>query len=640
MASTFHPIFLFLFVSYLSFTSSLVYARFTHLSKSVASSKQQVERLIKSLNSFPKDGSSVIQTDSSVVNVSRLVEQKFKFPSLPSSPNVEYLGSFAGYYPLPNTNGARMFYFFFESRNKKSEDPVVIWLSGGPGSSCSVTLFYESGPFRITDEVSLVWNDYGWDKVSNILYIDQPIGTGFSYTTSESDLRDNHISVSNDLYNFLQEFFKAHMQFAQNDFFIVGQSYGGHTAPTLASLIHQRNQENVGIRINLRGFAIGNGFTNPKIQYPALLDYAKNESLIKNYEHRRMTPMAEDCVSYITACVGFLNIESPHMGSRCATLPRTIKHQYDIVEHPFELTYRTMCRISALKMWDFNTMDDGSDDYELSVWNLSLKEEAFMKDEKFRSSSQSCVYPFLSIIESSNLSSSVIPHRLNIKGNIGKEALICFRPDYRYELCWVWEDEVVRADTGGKDACRTAFHYCMEFFHEILHCAGDINYYDIRKNRVGSKCYDYSNLENFYSKESVKDALNVRGDIPFVSFSSDVYSALKGDLMKNLDVGIPALLEDGIRVLIYAGDQDLLCNWLGNSRWVDAMKWSGDVDFRRAQNVSFFVGDSEAGELRSHKGLSFLKVFQAGHMVAKDQPKVALRMIQSWMHGRLVSHLD
>lgn len=63
----------------------------------------------------------------------------------------------------------RMFYFFFESRNSK-EDPVVIWLTGGPGCSSELALFYENGPFSITNNLSLAWNEYGWDKVNIYLF--------------------------------------------------------------------------------------------------------------------------------------------------------------------------------------------------------------------------------------------------------------------------------------------------------------------------------------------------------------------------------------------------------------------------------------------------------------------------------------
>ena len=60
----------------------------------------------------------------------------------------------------------RLFYFFFESRRHKKEDPVVIWLTGGPGCSSELALFYENGPFQIADNLSLAWNDFGWDQVN------------------------------------------------------------------------------------------------------------------------------------------------------------------------------------------------------------------------------------------------------------------------------------------------------------------------------------------------------------------------------------------------------------------------------------------------------------------------------------------
>ncbi|VAI53224.1 unnamed protein product [Triticum turgidum subsp. durum] len=80
------------------------------------------------------------------------------------------------------------------------------------------------------------------------------------------------------------------------------------------------------------------------------------------------------------------------------------------------------------------------------------------------------------------------------------------------------------------------------------------------------------------------------------------------DWMRNLEVGIPALLEDGINVLIYAGEYDLICNWLGNSRWVHSMEWSGQKDFAKTAESSFLVDDAQAGVLKSHGALSFLKV--------------------------------
>ncbi|MED6116794.1 hypothetical protein PIB30_103489 [Stylosanthes scabra] len=120
-------------------------------------------------------------------------------------------------------------------------------------------------------------------------------------------------------------------------------------------------------------------------------------------------------------------------------------------------------------------------------------------------------------------------------------------------------------------------------------------------------------MGKFLNQEKVKEALGV-GKLEFVSCSRTVYDAMNGDWMKNLEVDIPTLLEDGIRLLVYAGDEDLICNWLGNSRWVNAMKWSGQEKFGAAPTTQFVVNGSQAGSLKSYGPLAFLKVNEAGHM--------------------------
>ncbi|XP_062014070.1 serine carboxypeptidase 3-like [Rosa rugosa] len=67
----------------------------------------------------------------------------------------------------------RVFYLFFESCTNK-KDPVVTWLTGGPGCSSELAVFYENGPFTIVNNLSLVWNEYGWDKF-HILAVDDSI---------------------------------------------------------------------------------------------------------------------------------------------------------------------------------------------------------------------------------------------------------------------------------------------------------------------------------------------------------------------------------------------------------------------------------------------------------------------------------
>ncbi|XP_010541311.1 PREDICTED: serine carboxypeptidase-like 48 [Tarenaya hassleriana] len=456
--------------------------------------KLSAERLIRSFNLLPKHDVNIVAGDTP--DGTRLVERQFNFPAVLSGgesggPSVKEFGHHAGYYRLPHSKAARMFYFFFESRSSKT-DPVVIWLTGGPGCSSELALFYENGPFTISNNLSLSWNDFGWDKASNLIYVDQPIGTGFSYSSDKRDLRHDEDGVSNDLYDFLQAFFKEHPQFAKNDFYITGESYAGHYIPALASRVHRGNKNKEGTHINLKGFAIGNGLTNPEVQYSAYPDYALDMKLITESEHE------------------------------------TIKKQYPACQH-------------AIK--------------ECSM-------------------------------------------------------------------------------DGGEDACGSAYYVCNDIFQKIMQIAGSVNYYDVRKQCEGSLCYDFSNMEAFLNQKSVRSALGV-GDIEFVSCSSAVYDAMQMDWMRNLEAGIPTLLEDGIKALVYAGEYDLICNWLGNSKWVHAMEWSGQRDFVSASTIPFLVDGTQAGLMKNHGPLTFLKVHDAGHMVPMDQPKASLQMLQNWMEGKL-----
>jgi cathepsin A (carboxypeptidase C) len=83
-----------------------------------------------------------------------------------------------------------MFYWLFKSR-RQSSDPLVFWLTGGPGCSSEMAVFYENGPFSINDDLTLKNNPYSWSDVSNIVFVDNPVGTGFS-EVSELDHLDKN----------------------------------------------------------------------------------------------------------------------------------------------------------------------------------------------------------------------------------------------------------------------------------------------------------------------------------------------------------------------------------------------------------------------------------------------------------------
>lgn len=95
---------------------------------------------------------------------------------------------YSGYIHLPPNPAdaqpypSNFFFWFFESRDNPATDPFTIWLDGGPGYSSLVSVASENGPCSIrNDSNSTDLNPWSWNNHANILYIDQPLQTGYSY---------------------------------------------------------------------------------------------------------------------------------------------------------------------------------------------------------------------------------------------------------------------------------------------------------------------------------------------------------------------------------------------------------------------------------------------------------------------------
>ncbi|KAJ2116688.1 hypothetical protein IW146_001331 [Coemansia sp. RSA 922] len=103
---------------------------------------------------------------------------------------------------------------------------------------------------------------------------------------------------------------------------------------------------------------------------------------------------------------------------------------------------------------------------------------------------------------------------------------------------------------------------------------------------------------------------------------------------KPLHLEIPPLLAAGIRVLIYAGDADWICNWYGNKAYAQALEWPGQTKFNQMEDSLWTVNGDEAGEVRTHNNLTFIRVFGSGHFVPLDRPRSALDMVNRWISNK------
>jgi carboxypeptidase C (cathepsin A) len=204
-----------------------------------------------------------------------------------------------GYITVNATYGANMFYWMFESQSDPKNDPLVLWLTGGPGCSGMLALFFENGPYTVNPDLSLKDNPYSWNSKANVIWVDNPVGSGYSYVNNPNGYVSNEDEVASELWIFLQQFFKLYPQYKNLPFFITGESYGGHYVPAISNYIQNQNKRNIGIHINLQGLAIGNGWVDPKIQAGSYGPYAYANNLISESDLENAQQDYETCLKDI-----------------------------------------------------------------------------------------------------------------------------------------------------------------------------------------------------------------------------------------------------------------------------------------------------------------------------------------------------
>ncbi|ETN18782.1 hypothetical protein PPTG_04268 [Phytophthora nicotianae INRA-310] len=416
----------------------------------------------------------------------------------------------AGYIKLLNKEDDYYFYWFFESRTSPETDALVLWLTGGPGGSGLFALLAENGPCSIQPDLSTKLNPYSWNLNANMIWLDQPTGTGFSFGSS-ADTDYNETNVAENIYWFLQRFLEKHPEYQNREFFLTGESYGGHYVPAAAHYMQKMNQESGELPIiNLQGLAIGNSLTNAMIQYAHYQDMNHNRYNIALLTDAEVEKMKMDSV----ACI--------QLTHECQTSPNNA----------------TLCLL-GVDCWDKKLVQPLS---KANRNNYDIREPCNNSD----------------------------PHAI---------------------------------------------------------------------------CGDFPIIAGYLNSPAVREYLSVDERSPaWVEENEDIHTRFiaDGDWAASYDTYVGELLNDGLRVLIYAGDADLMCNWVGNRAWTLDLDWRGKDGFNTAEKRSFIAHDPlqqhsrmiNAGEVWTFENLAFVRVYDAGHMVPTNQPAVSLDLINRFFANK------
>uniref|UniRef100_A0ACD5UKU0 Uncharacterized protein n=1 Tax=Avena sativa TaxID=4498 RepID=A0ACD5UKU0_AVESA len=197
-----------------------------------------------------------------------------------------------GYVEVDESDGVRLFYYFVQSERNPAADPVLLWLTGGPGCSGFSGLVYEIGPLRFRPHSyvdglpELVYNPDSWTKVANIIFLDSPVGAGFSYSATEEGNKISDTRTVDQIAIFLTKWYEEHPEFLLNPLYIAGESYSGLIVPPLTFQIARGIEKGDGPLLNLKGYILGNPLTDRKIDMASKFPYVHRMGLIsdKQYE--------------------------------------------------------------------------------------------------------------------------------------------------------------------------------------------------------------------------------------------------------------------------------------------------------------------------------------------------------------------
>ncbi|XP_061956387.1 serine carboxypeptidase-like 45 [Populus nigra] len=210
-----------------------------------------------------------------------------KIGRLPGQPHVGFQ-QFSGYVTVDGNKHRALFYYFVEAEIDPASKPLALWLNGGPGcSSLGVGAFSENGPFRPNGRV-LIRNEHSWNREANMLYLETPVGVGFSYATDNSSyVAVDDEATARDNLVFLQGWFHKFPQYRNKDLFITGESYAGHYIPQLAKLMVEINKKER--LVNLKGIALGNPVLEFATDLNSRAEYFWSHGLISDSTYKMFT---------------------------------------------------------------------------------------------------------------------------------------------------------------------------------------------------------------------------------------------------------------------------------------------------------------------------------------------------------------
>ncbi|KAI5921290.1 alpha/beta-hydrolase [Camillea tinctor] len=487
--------------------------------------------------------------------------------------------SYSGYVTLPVTllhpHPQKLFWWFFESRQTPEDAPFVLWLQGGPGAPSMNQALGENGPCIVqSDSNSTVLNQWSWNNKANLLYIDQPTLSGFSYGEAKPGVLDmitntifeqgtwhgplNHTAkagvfasqdptkfvkttavASETIWEFLQIWMGHFKQYRRHSIHLWSLSYGGHYSPAIAKLLQ-----------------------NPPVKSK------------KNFVSQFINPWLQ----YIPGFVG--NVTES--------------------EEPFDLVVESIGLVSSFV-------------------------DPLIQFQYFPNISTRNTYGIKAYSETA----ADAAHKSWSRPGGCKEQL---------EACKALTPNGYRDQYGGNielgRVCGGAFIWCMQNVYAAYEIEGGRDPDDIV--RYKHTPFPHPFAYGYLSQDWVMKALGA--EVNYTQSSNALLGTFiqSGDTaFGGYLEDIESLLNAGVKVSLIYGDRDVSTNWFGGEAVSLAINYTNSSAFASAGYAEIVTNATHVGGMVRQRGAySFARIFQAGHQLAHYDRETAYRVFERTISGK------
>lgn len=207
-------------------------------------------------------------------------------------PNVSFdlPPSWAGNIPVSDRprESRHIYFWMFPATGDVGHDDVVLWMNGGPGCSSVSSMLGENGPMAFDPETFAPKRQpQSWTKLANIVWLDQPAGTGFALGEPKNQ---SMTEVAQDFYGFLRNFYQEFPKLRGKRLWVGGESFGGKFVPFIADEIYKHEHENKKLGICLQGVNINDPLfaPNPITKELPSVEYGLHHADVLNFtQHQK-----------------------------------------------------------------------------------------------------------------------------------------------------------------------------------------------------------------------------------------------------------------------------------------------------------------------------------------------------------------